>query len=311
MATDVVSPEPYDIDRIKTAIKPWTAPNGSIRYYVDTYELIDDYRTATDTQLNGYYDWVDMRASPERVKQRIEENIIPKTKTYFDTDGFLHIYGYGVGKQSFAMGLPYYIFQCANYFYGTYDYEHYRRMASRVGQPIVYKSWEKPLIGDMVRVVKGRKKVGYRFTVAKITTYSYSQYAWPSVTLWDAYGFKVNMDNCIYAIPDIIPSDFNTVTKPYSCEIHVDVDGSNYTVNNIDEFKALVKPYLNNGYRPVAIFYKNDLRKSHTGWNVELCDSGKTLKNHTQWTVSGQSDNGYRFVKYNGLGITTDVYYRS
>ena len=194
MANDYIPSETFDIVRIQTALKPWTAPNGTIRYYIDVESTVYDYREATDSHLHGYYDWEQMRANGDRVRECIEANVLPKTKAYFDIEGKLHIYGYALGPTGDNMRMPQFIAKCAQYFYGFNSEEHSYRIFKNSGKHV-----NAPIIGDVVRIVKGRKEVGRTFVVAKITQYQYNIYAPTTTYLWASDGFKVNMDNCTFA----------------------------------------------------------------------------------------------------------------
>lgn len=181
-----------NMNLVRSNLKPWTDKEGNIRYYINGIQtMLYNYRSATDSHLRSYYDYDDMHASGGRVREIIEGNILPKTKMFIDSEGYVHIYGYAIVGQGEAMGLPELLVKVARYFYGYCDEE------TREGhKDLIGKSGEESRVGDTVRIVKGRKEVGKVFEVFKITTYSYSRYADPSVYLYAEDGFKVSASNC-------------------------------------------------------------------------------------------------------------------
>ena len=182
-----------NMNLVKSALRPWTDKEGSTRYYINGIgTMLYNYRSATDSHLRSFYDWGEMRASGGRVREIIEGNILPKTKMFIDSEGYVHIYGYAVGGQGEAMGLPELLVKAARYFYGFCDEE--TREANK--EQLVGKSGEESRVGDTVKIVKGRKEVGKVFEVFKISTFSYNRYADPSVYLYAEDGFKVSASNC-------------------------------------------------------------------------------------------------------------------
>jgi len=181
-----------NMNLVRSNLKPWTDKEGNDRYYVnDLGYLLSKYRSATDSNLKSYYDWGEMRASGGRVREIIEGNILPKTKMFIDSEGYVNIYGYAIAGMGEAMGLPELLVKVARYFYGYCDEE------TREGhKDLIGKSGSNSRIGDTVRITKGRKEVGKVFEVFKISTFSYSRYADPSVYLYAEDGFKVSANNC-------------------------------------------------------------------------------------------------------------------
>lgn len=181
------------VEKVQSELKPWTDKNGNVRYYVNHIEeWIDEYRDVTDTHLRSYYNWSEMRASGGRVREILEGNILPNTKVYVDSEGFIHVYGWAATGQGARMGLDEYIVKVVDYFFGYIS----MRDHARISEDILGYSGRHTDVGDVVEVVQGRKEVGKVFTVAKVTKYYFSQYQPPSVYLYDADGFKVNGDNC-------------------------------------------------------------------------------------------------------------------
>ncbi|MBQ1293275.1 MAG: hypothetical protein IIY21_04510 [Clostridiales bacterium] len=178
---------------VKSVLRPWTDKEGNVRYYINDIEMmLNNYRSATDSHLRSYYDWEEMRASGGRVREIIEGNILSKTKVFIDSDGYVNIYGYATAGKGREMKIPELLVKVVRYFYGFCDEE--TREANR---GLIGKSGEESRVGDIVKIVKGRKEVGKVFEVFKITAFSYSRYADPSVYLYAEDGFKVSATNCV------------------------------------------------------------------------------------------------------------------
>lgn len=193
--SDYMSSERYDVERIKSYIRPWMDKEGNPRYYVDVPHLVNAYRDDTDTHLRGHWDYWE-GANGARVRECIEANIIPKTKAYFDGDGFLHVYGYATVGKGEQMGLPEYIEKCASLFYGVASEEERAKRAERLVGKSGFSDSNSPDVGDTVEIFKGRKEVGKTFVIARMTRYSFSVYRPPSIYFHDSEGFKVSADNC-------------------------------------------------------------------------------------------------------------------
>lgn len=178
---------------VKDRICPWTDKEGNQKFYINNIEqILSKYRSAMDCELRAYYDYEEMRASPGRVRQIIEQNILDKTKVYIDSEGYVHIYGYAVAGKGLDMKIPQLIVNALNREYGYCDEETRERNKELIG-----KSGECSRIGDTVKIVKGRKEVGRVFEVSRITEYHFSRWADPSVYLYADDGFKVSASNCI------------------------------------------------------------------------------------------------------------------
>ena len=154
--------------------------------------MVSNYRSANDCEMKSYYDIVNMRASAGRVREIIESNILSKTKVFIDSEGYVNIYGYATAGKGKEMKIPELLVKVVRYFYGFCDKDI--REANR---GLIGKSGEESRIGDIVKIVKGRKEVGKVFEVCKITSYSFSYYANPSVYLYAEDGFKVSASNCV------------------------------------------------------------------------------------------------------------------
>lgn len=200
MDGDFVDTRTYDMNRIKSLFRPWTSKDGEIRYYInDATHLIESE--------HDYYDWGEMRASGGRVWNIIIGNIMPKTKVFIDIDGHLHVYGWACHGQGEAMELPKVIANAVWKEYGIAD-ERVREMRAKklVGHSAHNQYTD---VGDVVKIVRGRKSVGMVFTITRVTYYHYSQYAKPSVYLYDdTQDFKVNAENC-----EIVDVGFSTKIK--------------------------------------------------------------------------------------------------
>ena len=178
---------------VKSALRPWTDKEGNTRYYINNIEMmLNNYRSATNSHMNSYYDWGEMRASGGRVREIIEGNILSKTKVFIDSEGYVNIYGYATAGRGKEMKIPELLVKAARYFYGYCDEETRENNKKLIG-----KSGEGSRVGDIVKIVKGRKEVGKVFEVFKITTFSYNRYADPSVYLYAEDGFKVSAGNCV------------------------------------------------------------------------------------------------------------------
>ena len=189
---------------VMSDLKSWTAKDGSIRYYVNNIGLlIDDWREYNHCELSTFK-WDEYRASPGRVRECIEANIIPKSKAYIDENGHVHVYGYAVGPMGEQMDLPKLIEKSINLKFGyCSEKERAKRMENIISK---HEAFEKHIghevpngsdakIGDTVVIMAGRKEVGKRFVITKRSEYHYSQYRRPSIYLYDGE-FKVNADNC-------------------------------------------------------------------------------------------------------------------
>ena len=178
---------------VMSSIKPWTAPDGSVRYYIDSVSrVLSDYRSAGHDSLAHHgFSFDDDRAGPLRVRECIEANIIPRTKVYIDSEGYVHIYGYAIVGKGAEMGLPATIEKAVLSMYGFCSEEEREARRKDIGFMGTHAR-----VGDTVEITAGRKSVGRVFEVARITEYSYSQYRPSSVYLWDADGFKVQAHNC-------------------------------------------------------------------------------------------------------------------
>ena len=178
---------------VESGLRPWTDKEGNIRFYVNNVsDLIDDYRDATGHSFDTSYDFVNMRASPGRVREIIESNILEKTKVFIDSEGYIHIYGYATAGKGAEMRIPQMIVRAVNKVYGFCDDETREKNKALIGQ-----SGRESRVGDTVKVIKGRKEVGKVFEVSKLSSYSFSSYADPSVYLYADDGFKVSADNCV------------------------------------------------------------------------------------------------------------------
>ena len=181
------------MDTVKSCLKPWMDKDGNVRYYVNDIEsLIYEYREYNDVELVSYYDYENMRASAGRVRQKIEHNILSKTKIYIDSDGHIIIYGYAIYGKGLDMELPKIIESAVNFKYGFCPENVREKNKKLIGQCGKYAR-----IGDIVEIVKGRKSLGKTFIITKITKYCYSNYSDPSMYLYEDENFKVNAENCI------------------------------------------------------------------------------------------------------------------
>lgn len=195
--TDYISDIRMNMDIVISKLRPWTDKEGKVSY-VEVGKIIDECREIRNYDAHSFYDWEDMCASPGRVMECIERNIIPKTKAFIDEDGFVHIYGYALGDMGRRLGLLDEIVESCRHFYGYATEEERQSRKDDIG-----KSGNKAKVGDIVEIVKGRKQVGYVFEVARTYKYYTSGYRWATEILYliDRNGFKVNADNC--AIADV------------------------------------------------------------------------------------------------------------
>lgn len=198
---ETVSTQPVDMDRVRAALKPWTAKDGSVRYYINNIgNLLDDSRTARGVERRSYYDWVEMRASYGRVADIIEGHILPNTKTYIDENGFIHVSGWAACGKGHDMGLDTKIIRAVNRVYGIEINKHvYKTRCNALKTQEYYAEYpdDNAQVGDVVRIVKGRKAVGDIFIITHISKYYPTVYSrHPTVYLHGQDGFKVNADNC-------------------------------------------------------------------------------------------------------------------
>lgn len=190
---DYISDAKMNMALVRSELKPWTDKEGHERYYInDVGHLISEFRIATGTELRSYYDHEMMRASGGRVRQIVEDNILDKTKVFIDSEGHVHIYGYACAGKGEEMAMPELIVKAVNRAYGFCDDATREKNKDLIG-----KSGECSRVGDIVKIVKGRKDVGKVFEVSKVSTYYFSSYADPSVYLYADDGFKVSAGNCV------------------------------------------------------------------------------------------------------------------